>query len=333
MTGIYPVFEKRKGSSTFFNALKTRLGVKILPFACGRSAIVAGLRAFGLNRMDEIMVPPYLGQCVLSAISRTAFPTMTPSSRTKAILVYHQFGYPQDIAQIESTAKRKGWIVLNDCANTIFTQVKEQFLAEWGDFTIISLSKLYPCAMGGGFYCRRTDIYEKVLTENKNLSDTHKKKADHALEQLIKINSGFFGAETIFEINSLYGYLPDLMAFPKKVYSALPSTKEEIEKDVAHRKDILSIVKEIFSDRIPSVNENEEIVPFAVPITGDASRLKIISNKIKEELSVDVPVLHFDFARNMLTPDYRQSLVIGCHLDWSEKLVLKICEMIKRDIT
>lgn len=176
MTGLYPVFKKGNKGNKFFNIFESVTGLKVLPFACGRSAIVAGLSAFGLGRMDEILVPPYLGQCVLSAISRTAFPTMTPSSCTKAILVFHQFGFPQNLTDIESVARKKGWIILNDCANTIFTKVNGKFLLEWGDFSIISLAKLYPCGLGGGFYSKRSDIYEKVLSENKNLSDMHKKK-------------------------------------------------------------------------------------------------------------------------------------------------------------
>lgn len=329
MTGIYPVFKKRKGNRTFFNTLETILGLKILPFTCGRSAIVAGLSAFGLSRMDEILVSPYLGQCVLSAISRTAFPTMTPSNRTKAVLVYHQFGYPQDIARIESTAKRKGWIVLNDCANTIFTQVKGRFLAEWGDFTIVSLSKLYPCAMGGGFYSKHPDVYEKVFAWHKKLSRVQTDRAEDAIKKLIAINSGAFGTEAIFEINSLYGYLPDLVAFPRKAYSALPSSKLQIEKDITHRRKVWSIIKEMLPDRVPAYKD-EEIVPFAVPISGDALELERLSAYIKEKFFMDAPVLHFDFARNMLKPDYRKSLVIGCHEGWSEENVIRICEMIKK---
>lgn len=329
MTGLYPVFKEGNRGNTFFNIFESMTGLKVLPFTCGRSAMVEGLKAFGLARMDEILVPPYLGQCVLSAISRTAFPTMTPSSRTKAILVFHQFGFPQNLTDIESIARKKGWIILNDCANTIFTKVNGRFLMEWGDFSIISLAKLYPCCLGGGFYSKRSDIYEKVFAEHEKLSSRHEDRAEQAIEKLIAINNGSYGSETIFETNSLYGYLPDLVAFPQKAYSALPSAKGNIEKDIIHRKEVWSIIKEVLPDCVPAC-EDEEIVPFAVPISGDALKLEIISEKIKEDLSLDVPVLHFDFARNMSRPDYRKCLVIGCHEGWSKEHVIKICEMIKQ---
>jgi len=331
MTGLYPVFKEGRGSNAFFSVLEAISGLKVLPFTCGRSAIVAGLSAFGLSRTDEILVPPYLGQCVLSAISRTAFPTMTPSGRTKAVLVYHQFGFPQNLADVNSVARNNNWVILNDCANTIFTKVDRRFLMEWGDFTIISLSKLYPCGLGGGFYSKHPDVYEKVFAWHKKLPRTQTDRAEDAIKKLIAINSGAFGTETIFEINSLYGYLPDLAAFPEKAYSALPSTKAGIEKDIVHRKQIWSIAKSILPDRVPA-SDNEEIIPFAVPISGSEQELQKAAEKIKKQLLLDAPVLHFDFAMNMLKPDYRKALVIGCHEGWREEHAVKICEMIKKGV-
>ena len=185
MITLYPVFKKRNGEGIFFNTFKAMTGLEVLPFTCGRSAMVAGLSTAGLGRMDEILVPPYIGQCVLSALSRTSFPTMTPSIRTKAILVFHQFGFPQNLADIESEAQCNGWTILNDCANTLFTQVNGRFLIEWGDFSIISLSKLYLCGIGGGFYSNHSDIYGKVFIEHERLFGTHIDKAEQALEKLV----------------------------------------------------------------------------------------------------------------------------------------------------
>ena len=331
MTGLYPVFKEGGRGDAFFNVLESATGLRVLPFTCGRAAIAAGLKVFNLSRTDEVMVPPYLSQCVLSAISRNAFPAMTPLSRTRAVLVFHQFGFPQDIAGIESVARDRGWIILNDCAHTIFTRVNGRFLMDWGDFTIISLAKLYPCGLGGGFYSRRADIYEKVFAEHEKLSGRHVNRVEQAFERLMKANSGYFGDESVFEINSLFGYLPDLLSFPSKAYSALPDTGDAMEKNIDHRKNIWSIVKGILPDRVP-VCEGAEIVPFAVPVSGDASELERISQRVRKELSLDAPVLHFDFAMNMLKPDYRKSLVIGCHEGWKEEFVIETCEMIKRGI-
>jgi hypothetical protein len=330
MIGIYPSYKEGKGSgkNNFFDVLKKAAGLDIIPFTCGRSAMVAGLRACGLDRMDEVLVPPYLGQCLLSALSRTSFPTMTSSDRTKAILVFHQFGFPQDIDEIESRAESNGWIILNDCANTLFTRVQGRILLEWGDFSISSFSKLYACGLGGGLFSKRPDVLAGVSARDEKSPHNHIERTEQAFEKLIKINSGYFGDGSVYEINSLYGYLPDLVSFPQKAFSALPSTLEEISNDLNHRKKIWSIIKEAFPDRVPHC-EDDEVVPFAIPVRGDDSELEVISQQIIKELSLDAPVLHFDFARNMLIPDYRPSLVIGCHKDWDEASVQRICFLIK----
>ena len=332
MIGLYPVYRDCGNKVGFFGAYETVAGLKILPFSCGRAAMLAGLRALGMGRMDEILVPFFLCQAVLSSLSRSAFPTMTASNRTKAVFVYHQFGFPQDLDAIESVAQEKKWIILNDCANTIFTRAKDKLLVEWGDFSIISLAKLYHCGLGGAFYSARSEIYKRVLSENNKLSYLQAGRAEQALEKFIKINEGFFGDETVFEINSLYGFLPELVAFPQRSYYGLPSTKEDLEKDVVRRKTIWYIIKEMLPDRVPVCKDNEEVIPFAIPVSGEPLKLEKLSIKIKEKLSLEAPVMHFDYARNILNPDYKKALIIGCHQDWNHELITDICKIICKDI-
>jgi hypothetical protein len=71
------------------------------------------------------------------------------------------------------------------------------------------------------------------------------------------------------------------------------------------------------------------VVPFAIPITGDGDHLEKLSHHIQERLEVELPVLHFDFARNMLAPDYRKAIVIGCHRQWTADLVTSVCDIIE----
>ena len=85
MISIYPVFKEGRGNKAFFNILESKTGFKFLPFTCGRSAMVAGLSAAGLGRMDEILFP-YVGQCVLSACP-DKFSNNDPSIRTKLYLL------------------------------------------------------------------------------------------------------------------------------------------------------------------------------------------------------------------------------------------------------
>jgi len=330
MIDIYPgcIATKDVKPGVFLKAFIELTGLEVIPFSSARAAMVFGLRALGVGRMDEILVPPWLGHCVLSALARTSFPTMAPTSRTKAILVFHQFGYPQRLDEIEKVASDNGWIILNDCANTIFSEHRGRSVVEWGDFSVLSLSKLYPCALGGALVSSRREIQSAIEANYGILSDKHADRANIAHEILRKAKKNIWGPETGIEVDAVYGYIPELVAFPSNALQSLPNTAKEIRIDVEHRRHVLDIVSSCLPGHVPECRESD-VVPFAIPVAGPPEELEFLSREIKDEMDVDVPILHFDFDRNMLNPDYKKSLVIGCHRGWSESTVIRLCEIIK----
>ncbi len=286
------------------------------------------MQALGFTRRDEILVPPYLGHCVLSALARTSFPAMAPSSVTKGILVFHQFGYPQQLDEIQKVAAKNKWFIINDCANTIFSVYKGKRVTDWGDFTMLSFPKLYACLLGGGLIWHKSGGGGILGEKYETLWASQAARAQNPYEILHKAQENAFGRETEFEIDAVFGYLPKLVAFPPQALAALPDTREEIQQDIERRKRLLKIIYSYFPKSVPSHPESD-VVPFAVPIGGNAAQLEQLSQELKDELLVDVPVLHFDFARNMLDPRYRKALVVGCHRDWTEDWVIQTCEYLK----
>ncbi len=319
-------------NEAFFRKLKSMTGLKILPFSCGRSALLSGLKALELSRMDEIFVPPFLCYSVLSTINRTAFPVMTYSERTKAIFVFHQFGFPQKMEIIEETALQNNWKIINDCANTIFSSYQDKKILGWGNFSILSFPKIYSCFLGGAFVSsHNNEILEIIETHFEILNERQADRANEAYEVLEHAANNPFDEESKFEIQAVFGYLPDLLAFPSKALESLPASEEEIKKDIARRRQLLSIVTSYFPKRVPNCPECD-VVPSAIPISGENIQLECISNEIKEAIDVEVSILHFDFARNMLSPDYRKSIIIDCHKLWDEETVVQICEYLNERI-
>lgn len=333
MISIYP-----KGVETgyaqkgdFFSLLKESTRADVIPFSCGRAALVYGMQALGFTRRDEILVPPYLGHCVLSALARVSFPTMTSSSATKGILVFHQFGYPQQLDEIQKAAAKNKWFIINDCANTMFSSYKGKKVIAWGDFTMLSFAKLYACLLGGGLIGHKSTVRD-IMNENyEMLRASQVARARSAYAILQKAQENAFGLETEFEVDAVYGCLPRLVAFAPQALAALPDTREKIKEDIDRRKRLLQIIYSYFPKFVPN-HPDSEVVPFAVPISGKESQLEHLSRSIKDKFSIDVPVLHFDFACNILEPEYRKALVVGCHQQWSEGIVTKICEYLKENL-
>jgi len=328
MESSLSILTKKGQELGFFSTLESMFRLKALPFSCGRAAMVKGLEALGFSRMDEILVPPFLCQAVLSALSLASFPTMMPTHRTKGILVLHQFGYPQQLDVIEKQANTNGWKILSDCAHTIFSTYKDRHLSGWGDFSILSLSKIYPCILGGAFVSSKRDIFTRVMKNYNAIGVSHLAQADRAYEVLNKANNNLLCEEAEFEVAAVYGYLPKVVAFPSKAIASLPQSREKIEEDIKRRKELLNIVRSYFANRIPRCPESD-IVPYAIPILFDPSKLWSIRSAIKKKIGIDIPVLHFDFARNMLKPNYKKTLIIECRYGMNSSTVIKICELLK----
>ena len=327
----YPIEKDRRGGGEpgrFFEAFKEVTGATLVPYACARAAMVHVGRAMGLDRQAEILVPPWMGHCVLSALSRTAFPALAPSARTRAILVYHQFGFPQNLEVIEKEARKRNWYILNDCANTFLSRSGGRDLATWGDAAVFSFSKLYPCLMGGGAVSRHDHIQAGLAAsrEERAVEQSHWSAA--AFHVLKAYREGTYGhTDTTFLVDAVFGYLPELVPWPEQALALLPESAAAIRDDAERREAILALVRQRFPERTPRC-DGSRVVPFGVPVKGAPDQLEAASHAIMKKLNVCAPVMHFDFAMNMLAPDYRKAVVIGCHRGWTLELIERITDLI-----
>lgn len=332
MVGLYPKFKAGSGTlSTFLTAFKQCTNLELYPFSCGRAAMVFGLRAIGMTRNEEIYVPPFLSHCVLSALLRTAFPVLKKSNDTKAIFVYHQFGFPQKIDQIEQVAKQRRWYIINDAANTLFSQYRGRSILSWGDFSIVSLAKLFPSILGGGLITHREKILQSLVEYPQENLRVQKRWAGKARKVLVDFHRRDSDEAFRFEVESVYGYIPEVIPMSDGSMHALPQTKSELLADAERRRFLWQKAKEILPNNTPHCPESN-VVPFAIPIVARPDVLTNLSAKIKKQFDLETPILHFDYNRNMLKSDYQKSLIIGCHAQWHEDTVINICNMIKRTL-
>lgn len=102
--------------------------------ANGTEALTLALRAAGIGRDDEVVVPTFTfaatGEAVLLAGARPVFVDVDPSTalvdvdavaaavgeRTSAIVVVHLYGQPVDLAAFRALADRRGLLLVEDAA-------------------------------------------------------------------------------------------------------------------------------------------------------------------------------------------------------------------------
>src|SRR5437868_2476280 len=83
------------------------------------ASVLGYLRHTGVfkDKMSEILVPQWLGIPIYQSMFEFAFPVKTASKNISALLVYHQFGFPQKMDQILDYARAEKIVVIEDCAH------------------------------------------------------------------------------------------------------------------------------------------------------------------------------------------------------------------------
>lgn len=125
-----------------------------VPTHSGKSAlnhVFAHLRATKVleNKNSKILTPPWLGYWVYNALRPHGFPVLHDDSGVKAALVYHQYGFPQDLDAIKNRCADRGIAIVEDCAHALEGLYKGRPLGTEGVAGVFSLSKFFPSQIGG----------------------------------------------------------------------------------------------------------------------------------------------------------------------------------------
>lgn len=132
-----------------------------------RAALYLGVRLLGLRPGDAMLVPAYCCgaeiDSLLSAGLRPVFysvgPDLVPDlahldhlqdPSIRAILVIHYFGRPQPMRPLRELARRRGLLMIEDCAHALFALDDEgRPVGDLADLAVFSLRKHLPVPDGG----------------------------------------------------------------------------------------------------------------------------------------------------------------------------------------
>lgn len=127
--------------------------VRLHPTQSGRDAIsraLEGVPSDGEVWISSSVATPLrrLSPCVMEAVSRHARFVDRPTSRTVAVVLVHEWGFPhRERPQILHLASVHGWRVIDDCAHAFAYGLR---LAADGATVVFSLPKFFS-VRGGGF--------------------------------------------------------------------------------------------------------------------------------------------------------------------------------------
>jgi perosamine synthetase len=131
-----------------------------------RNAIYHSLRVAKPAPGDEVLVPAYICRVVPQAIigygakivfydvDRDCRPDFADletriSSRTRAMIVVHFFGFPQPIARLREFCWQRNLFLIEDCSHVLQSEADGAPLGTFGDVSLFSFRKFYPLFDGG----------------------------------------------------------------------------------------------------------------------------------------------------------------------------------------
>jgi len=141
----------------------------------GRVAIALALRELGVEAGDTVLVPAYHSPSMIPPVLwRGATPVFYRvgsdarvdlgdlaakiDATTRAVMVTHYFGFPQDPAPIRALCDARGIALIEDCAHAFIGEQGGQPLGSWGDYAIASSMKFFPIYEGGALVSKRRDL-------------------------------------------------------------------------------------------------------------------------------------------------------------------------------
>ena len=135
-------------------------------FSHARTALKYGLISLGVKDGDEILIPDFICEVVLHplddlGIKPRYFPLhidLSPdwekleklvNDKTKAVLMVHYFGQPQDISKFKLFCKKHSIALIEDNAHGYGAEYEGQLLGTFGDIGIASPRKFHDIISGG----------------------------------------------------------------------------------------------------------------------------------------------------------------------------------------
>jgi perosamine synthetase len=145
-----------------------------------RNAIYHGLGALGLEPGDNVLVPSFHCTSVVEPILKYGAevkfyeiesdlqPNLTDieakmDGRTRALLIIHYFGFPQDIMGLKRFCANRKLYLIEDCAHVLRGKTEDgTVLGSIGDFSIFSWRKFLPIYDGGQLVVNNPDLNVKI---------------------------------------------------------------------------------------------------------------------------------------------------------------------------
>ena len=270
-----------------------------------------------------IMVPKWLCQTYVQLFRKHCSPILTYAPSIKAAVIFHQYGFPQDMNEIMDYCDRMNISIIEDCAHAFECYYKGKRLGTFGLASVFSFPKLFPSIVGGGLATSNEELYEFAITESIKI---HSRWISFLYN--IPLYKTIFKKpkSNIFWTSMVHGcaeYAQQMNILSLKIVSNEIRNKA-LDKRRENYLFVLDYFKEteFFSDL-----ERDGVCPYVVPLITDEKKLKKMTNSLLEK-NVYTGIYHFDVNRNLFNPYYKKCIWVPVHQGLDTGKMEEICEII-----
>lgn len=177
--------------------------------AYARNCLYLLLKALKIGEGDEVIIPAYTCLSIPRTIQEVgATPVYIDcestsvnmsstiirenvSSNTKLIYIIHAYGISANLKEICEIAKENNILIVEDISHSYYTEYQHERLGTFGDFTIVSLTKLLINYQGAIIATDDKDIYDE-MKKIKMKFHPNKKKVKYLPLYITRLLSAWF---------------------------------------------------------------------------------------------------------------------------------------------
>lgn len=270
----------------------------------GRSAIESILLALNISNTDELITQAYQCSEVPEIIHRHCILKYSDlkkenlnsslveikkavTKKTRVIMPVNLYGKPAEMKKLSSFCKKKKIFLLEDCAHSLGTQIRNKNLGTFGDAAIFSFAKSLSAPVGGLVLTNNEEVYKRIVAIQFSYEIKNKAKiANFFLRSLVS---------SMANHRNLQKKVPYAL-FLEKIYQYFRSSEKDDLYRVALSREEVAIclsqfrkidkIKKSYIDQYKNfyelMSKNKKIKIFKYNLGENALRFPIIFKKKKD---------------------------------------------------
>lgn len=286
---------------------------------CARSALRAMLlylRETGVlaDKTAQILTPQWACTTLYQTFHKLCFPANRPNRDLSGVMIYHQYGFPQNMAAISERCREDGLFVIENSVNCFDSHWRnckdvEQDLRIG---SIFSFPKLFPVVLGGALQTddARLGQFARDLAPGEATSRFARFWSYWARLLDDKGRYSIIGGPLVMNQALAYAisdYSQDMPATTKSILT-VPAVKAWLDR----RRDNYTRLYESLESTGAMDHLERGAIPYVAPLKVPDGKAEGIAAALDEE-GFRIGIYHFDTNRNVFEPHFERMVLVPVH--------------------